>query len=53
MASWVIFLIKNFKESCFIDFDIPEVLVLAAYYLMAFSDKKTLLFGEKNLKNRC
>ncbi len=47
------FLIKNFKKSCFIDFDIPEVLVLAAYYLMsAFPDKKTLLFGEKEFKKK-
>ena len=42
------FLIKNIKKSCFIDFDIPEVLVLAAFYLMkTFPNKKTLLYGEK------
>ena len=47
------FLIKNFKDSCFIDFDIPEVLVLAAYYLMSsFPNKKTLLFGEKEFKKK-
>ena len=42
------FLVKNFKNSSFIDFDIPEVLVLAAYYLMkTYPNKKTLLYGEK------
>ena len=42
------FLIKDLKKSCFIDFDIPEVLVLAAYYLMkSFPKKKVLLYGEK------
>ena len=47
------FLTKNFKDSCFIDFDIPEVLVLAAYYLMSsFPNKKTLLFGEKEFKKK-
>lgn len=43
------FLTKNFKKFCFIDFDIPEVLILAAYYLIKSNpDKKTLLYGEKN-----
>ncbi|MBD1163514.1 putative sugar O-methyltransferase [Pelagibacterales bacterium SAG-MED11] len=47
------FLIKNFEDSCFIDFDIPEVLVLAAYYLMSsFPNKKTLLFGEKEFEKK-
>lgn len=32
----------------YIDFDLPEVLCLAAYYLIkAFPDKKTLLYGEE------
>jgi len=45
------FLIKNFDNSCFIDFDLPEVLVLAAYYLMkTFPQKQTLLYGEKEFK---
>ena len=41
------FLIKNFKDSCFIDFDIPEVLVLAAYYLMVIFQIKKLYYLEK------
>jgi putative sugar O-methyltransferase len=40
------FLVKNFKNSSFIDFDIPEVLVLAAYYLIkTYPNKKTLLYN--------
>ena len=47
------FLIKNFKKSCFIDFDIPEVLVLAAYYLMsAFPDKKHYYLEKRNSKKK-
>jgi len=45
------FLTKNLKNSCFIDFDIPEVLVLAAYYLIkTYPQKKCLLFGEKEFQ---
>lgn len=45
------FIIKDLDKSCFIDFDLPEVLVLAAYYLMkTFPQKKTLLFGEKEFE---
>ncbi len=47
------FLTKDFKKSCFIDFDIPEVLVLAAYYLLKTYPKKTcLLFGEKKFEKK-
>ena len=45
------FLTKDFKNSCFIDFDIPEVLVLAAYYLLkTYPNKTSLLFGEKEFE---
>ena len=41
------YLIKKRPNSSYIDFDLPETLCLAAYYLMmAFPDKKTLLYGE-------
>lgn len=42
------FITKNIKNYCFIDFDIPEVLILAAYYLIKSNPKKKiLLYGEK------
>ena len=47
------FLTKGFKNSCFIDFDIPEVLVLAAYYLLkTYPNKTCLLFGEKKFEKK-
>lgn len=46
------YLLKNQKKFCFIDFDLPEVLTLASFYLMkTWPDKKTLLYGEKDFKN--
>ena len=41
------YLLKKTKSSSYIDFDLPETLCLAAYYLMkAFPQKKVLLYGE-------
>jgi len=43
------FIIKKFNKLCFVDFDLPEVLSIASYYLMkSFPNKKTLLYGEEN-----
>ena len=40
--------LKEHKNFCFIDFDLPETLCLAAYYLMkTWPEKKTLLYGEE------
>jgi hypothetical protein len=42
------FTLRDIKDFCFVDFDLPEVLCLAAYYLMkVWPDKKVLLFGEE------
>ena len=44
------FISKRIKDFCYVDFDLPETLSLASYYLMKiFPDKKFLLFGEENL----
>jgi putative sugar O-methyltransferase len=41
------FTLRDLEDFCFIDFDLPETLCLAAYYLMkAWPTKKVLLFGE-------
>ncbi|MBT6231671.1 MAG: putative sugar O-methyltransferase [Candidatus Scalindua sp.] len=41
------FTLRDMKNSCFIDFDLPETLCLAAYYLMkSWPHKQTLLYGE-------
>ena len=46
-------LLKKKKNFCYIDFDIPEVLCLAAYYLMkAFPRKKAILYGEKKFSEK-
>ena len=46
------YILKDRKEFCFIDFDLPEVLSLATFYLMKiWPNKKTLLYGEKNFTN--
>ena len=51
------YILKDLKNYCFIDFDIPEVLCLAAFYLSkCFPDKKIFLHGqdkfdENTLKN--
>ena len=40
--------LKEHKNFCFIDFDLPETLCLAAYYLMkTWPEKRTLLYGEE------
>jgi len=40
--------LKEHKNFCFIDFDLPETLCLAAYYLMkTWPEKKALLYGEE------
>ena len=40
--------LKQHKNFCFIDFDLPETLCLAAYYLMkTWPEKRTLLYGEE------
>lgn len=42
------FTLRDLPRFSFIDFDLPEVLCLAAYYLMkAFPDRNALLYGEK------
>jgi len=41
------YLLSSNKEAKYINFDLPEVLVIAQYFLMsAFPDKKFLLYGE-------
>lgn len=41
------FTLRNIEDFTFIDFDLPETLCLAAYYLMkVYPEKKTLLYGE-------
>jgi len=43
------YLTKKIKGSTYIDFDLPETLCLAAFYLMkTWPMKKTLLYGESN-----
>ena len=43
------FTLRDIKDFCFIDFDLPEILCLAAYYLMkVWPDKKVLLYGEED-----
>jgi len=41
------FTMRDLKDSCYIDFDLPETLCLAAYYLIkTWPEKKALLYGE-------
>lgn len=41
--------LKNEDNCCFIDFDLPEVLILASYYLIkSFPKKKYFLYGDEN-----
>ena len=43
------FTLRNIERFCFIDFDLPETLCLAAYYLMkSWPSQKTLLYGEED-----
>jgi putative sugar O-methyltransferase len=44
------FISKKIENFCYVDFDLPETLSLASYYLMkTFPEKKFLLFGEEDL----
>ena len=46
------YILKNKKKFSFIDFDLPETLCLAAYYLnKCFPNKKILLYGEEDFSN--
>jgi hypothetical protein len=46
------FTLRDLSKSVYIDFDLPEVLCLAAYYLMkCWPDKRVLLFGEGDLNS--
>lgn len=43
------FTLRNKKNYSFVDFDLPEILCLAAYYLIkVFPDKRALLYGEED-----
>jgi hypothetical protein len=47
------FTLRNISDSCFIDFDLPETLCLAAYYLMkSWPNKKVLLYGEEKYSDK-
>lgn len=42
------FTLRDVDDFCFIDFDLPETLCLAAYYLMkTWPEKRALLYGEE------
>lgn len=42
------YILKNIENFTYIDFDIPETLTLASYYLSkSFPDKKNFFYGEK------
>ena len=44
--------LRDLGASTYIDFDLPETLCVAAYYLMiAFPEKKTLLYGESQYES--
>ena len=41
------FILRELKHFTYVDFDLPEVLIVGAYYLMkSFPGKRTLLYGE-------
>lgn len=43
------FTLRHRESFCFLDFDLPEILCLAAYYLMkAYPDRPALLYGEED-----
>jgi len=47
------FSLRDRSDSCFIDFDLPETLCLAAYFLMkSWPNKKTLLYGEREYSEK-
>lgn len=42
------FMLRDLERSAFVDFDLPETLCLAAYYLMkVWPEKRALLYGEE------
>tara|TARA_B100000780_G_C21092515_1_gene440357 strand:+ start:223 stop:1395 length:1173 start_codon:yes stop_codon:yes gene_type:complete len=46
------YILKNKNKFCFIDFDLPETLCLASYYLIKiWPEKKSFLYGENNFTN--
>jgi hypothetical protein len=48
------FLSKQLTDTCYLDFDLPELLCCAAYYLMlCFPDKRFLLYGEADYSADC
>jgi putative sugar O-methyltransferase len=47
------FILKDLSKFCYLDFDLPEVMCCATYYLMkSFPDKKFLLYGEGQLNQQ-
>tara|TARA_B100000575_G_scaffold293561_1_gene305415 strand:- start:1931 stop:3139 length:1209 start_codon:yes stop_codon:yes gene_type:complete len=41
------FLLRNQSDFCYLDFDLPELICVASYYLqLSFPDKKIFLYGE-------
>jgi len=41
------YMLREMPQACYIDFDLPETLTVAAYYLLKrFPEKKALLYGE-------
>jgi hypothetical protein len=47
------FTLRDVDDSCFIDFDLPETLCLAAYFLMkTWPNKKVLLYGEEKYSEK-
>jgi len=47
------FTLRDISDSCFVDFDLPETLCLAAYFLMkSWPNKKTLLYGEEEYSEK-
>tara|TARA_B100001175_G_scaffold281939_1_gene260663 strand:+ start:1024 stop:2202 length:1179 start_codon:yes stop_codon:yes gene_type:complete len=46
------YVLKNQNKFTYIDFDIPETLVLASYFITkSFPNKKPFIFGEEEFKN--
>ena len=51
---WSHFILRNLDKFCYLDFDLPETLCLAAYYLMkTYPEKKVLLYGEIEYSPDC
>jgi len=47
------FTLRDMSDSCFVDFDLPETLCLAAYFLMkSWPNKKVLLYGEEKYSEK-